>query len=393
MRVLMLGPWAITRPRHGGQIRAASIVGAYRARGHQVLFIGIFDPNNVPPADTSPDDVAIDDTVMAYIARSGLPWELSLWPAFAEVPALFARFEAAVQRFRPDVVQFEEPYLWPVVRALRRRGLAGERRVVHSSYNFETDYRRDLAEIAGSVNDRILAEVAAQEAEIARESDLVATVSDADAESFRRLGARHVVVARNGSRPPEPAPDALAAVDAYLGGAPFALFVSSAHPPNAQGLLDLAAGATSGLPGRLIICGAVHRLLEPSRRTHPLIRDACMLGTVDPAVLDALLTRAAVILLPKTRGGGSNLKTSEALLARRPVVATTLAFAGFEAWRDVPGVAIADQPALFWQLAARQLADPQVIAVPPGQDRRDELLWPACLAPMIDAAEALVGGR
>ncbi len=387
MRVLIMGPWAITRPRHGGQIRAASIVEAYRAHGHDVMFIGIFDPSNVPPADTGPDDIAIDETVTTYIAQSGQPWEP--WRAFAEVPALLARFEAAVRHFRPDVVQFEEPYLWPVVRTLRERGLLRDARVVHSSYNFESDYRRDLAEISGNANDGVLAEVAFQEEQIARESDLVITVSDVDAASFRRVGARHVVVARNGSRGTDPTQAALAAVDAYLGNVPFALFVSSAHPPNARGLLDLAGGAQAGLPGLLIICGAVHQLLEASRTTHRLLRDARMLGTVDMPVLDALLARAAVILLPKTRGGGSNLKTSEALLANRPVVATSLAFVGFEAWRDLPDVAIADEPALFWHLTARRLAAPEPLAAPQGRDRRDDLRWPACLAPMVAAVEAL----
>jgi len=389
MRILILGPWAIIHARHGGQIRAASIVEAYRARGHDVMFIGIFDPGNVPPADTGPHDIAIDDTVMTYIAQSGQPWEVSLWRAFAEVPALLARFEAAVYRFRPDVVQFEEPYLWPVVRTLRERGLLRSARVVHSSYNFESEYRRDLAKIAGNANSRVLAEVALQEKQIARESDLVITVSDADAASFRRIGARHVVVAQNGCRRVEPTQAALAAVDAYLADASFALFVSSAHPPNARGLLDLADGAQDGLPGLLIICGAVHKLLAASRTAHRLIRDARMLGMVDMPILDALLARCSVILLPKTCGGGSNLKTSEALLANRPVVATSLAFVGFEAWRDQPGVVIADEPALFWHMAARQLSSPRPLAVPQGHDRRDDLLWPTCLAPMVASVEAL----
>src|SRR5215468_5846539 len=67
MRVLMLGPWAVARPRHGGQIRAASIIEAYRGRGHEVMFIGIFDPGNVPFADTGPNDIVINDTAMAYM--------------------------------------------------------------------------------------------------------------------------------------------------------------------------------------------------------------------------------------------------------------------------------------------------------------------------------------
>ena len=241
MRVLMLGPWPVNRPRHGGQIRAASIINAYRERGHDVRFIGIFDPNNVSRSDIGPDDIAIDEVVMAYIARSGQSWEISLWNAFAEVPELLGRFESVVRNFRPEVVQFEEPYLWPVIRILRQRGHFGSARLIHSSYNFESAYRPDLMKIEGKVDRTVVAHVVTQETEIAREADLVVTVSDADAASFRRIGARRVLVAVNGGRPPQPTQEALDAVDAYLGEIPFALFVSSAHPPNAQGLLDLAS--------------------------------------------------------------------------------------------------------------------------------------------------------
>ena len=48
---------------------------------------------------------------------------------------------------------------------------------------------------------------------------------------------------------------AIAAVDAYFGRTPFALFVSSAHPPNARGLLDLADGAEKPLADPLVIAG------------------------------------------------------------------------------------------------------------------------------------------
>jgi glycosyltransferase involved in cell wall biosynthesis len=385
----MLGPWPIGRPRHGGQIRAASIVAAYRASGHDVLFMGIFDPNNVPLADTTPDDVAIDQPVMDYIARSGKSWEFCLWDAFAGVPVLFARFEDAMRRFRPDVIQFEEPYLWPVVRALRDRGYLKGIPIVHSSYNFETEYRRDLAEVSGNENRNLLRKVAAEEEEIARGSDLVVAVSDGDAACFRSIGARRVMVVRNGGRRIDPTAAATDGLDAYLGNTNFALFVSSAHPPNARGLLDLAQGLRSPLPALLVICGGVWTLLDPHRRTDPLIRDARMLGIVDPPILDALLVRASVILLPKTRGGGSNLKTSEALLTGRPVVATTLAFVGFEPWSRGPGITIEDDPERFWQHVACHLSEPasRVTSI---DSHYDGLLWPACVAPLVTAVQELV---
>jgi hypothetical protein len=388
----MLGPWAIGHPRHGGRIRAATIAAAYRASGHDVLFMGIYDPTNVPLEDTTPDDVAIDQLATDYIARSGGCWEISLWDAFAEVPELFARFEDAVRRFRPDAIQLEEQYLWPVVRALRARGRLSGAAIIHSSYNFETEYQQDLAAVCGKENRELLRKVASQEEEIARESDLVAAVSDHDADCFRRIGAKRVIVVRNGGRRPEVFTAATVGLDGYLGDTPFALFVSSAHPPNARGLLDLARGLESPLPGLLAVCGGVGALLEPYRRNYPLIRDARMLGIVDPAILDALLLRASVILLPKTRGGGSNLKTSEALLTNRPIVGTTQAFVGFEPWAGMPGVTVEDDPAMFWRHVARHLTE-RAGALASNDRRCDELLWPACIAPLVSAVSEIVTSK
>lgn len=389
MRILMTGPWPVAHARHGGQIRAESIIDAYRRQGHEVKFKGIYDPGNVPEGHTTPDDIAINGECMAYIGKTGLPWEISLWDSFANVPSLFAEFEASVRRFRPDIVQFEEPYLWPVVKKLRDRGLLGSARIVHSSYNFETDYRRDLARIANRFDQRVLSHVADQEREISRECDLVITVSDDDARSFEGLGAAQVVVARNGSRLIQPSLAALAAVSAYCGGEPYALFVSSAHPPNAEGFVKFSMAKRENLPGRLVIGGGVYRLLEPIRNSNPILRDAEIVGLVEPDVLQALLACAAVILLPKTSGGGSNLKTSEALMACRPVVATSMAFIGFENWRNALNVQIADDPDTFWKNVAEHLNSPVPRVANNLDAQRKLLLWEACLAPMIAAVEQL----
>jgi hypothetical protein len=143
------------------------------------------------------------------------------------------------------------------------------------------------------------------------------------------------------------------------------------------------------LPGPFLIVGTVCRLLAPERARHRLLRDARMLGLVDKDLLDSLVLRAGVIVLPKTWGGGSNLKTSEALLACRPIVATDFAFAGFEDWKTMPGVAIANEPRLFWEKVEATLKLPPAIPYGGKDDLRDQLLWSNCLAPMVMAAESL----
>ena len=390
MRVLMLGSWPIARPRHGGQIRADRIAAAYRSRGHDVTFVGIVDPGRVPPSDVGPHDVAIDQSVIEFIGRARLPLHMSLWRAFAEIPEHFARFVRLVAQVRPNVVQFEEPYLWPVVRALMREGCLDGVRVVHSSYNYETDHQRELAHISGSADEYFLQYIAATEREIAAVSDLVVTVSDGDAACFRAIGAEHIVVGRNGCRHVTDRPEALHAVDAYFGKQPFALFVSSAHPPNAQGLLDLTRHTVERFPGRFVICGSVCDLLAAHRTTNSLIRHATFMGMVDVELLDGLLLRAAAIVLPKTRGGGSNLKTAEALHSHRPVVATTQAFVGFEPWRHAEGVTVVDDPAAFWSQVRWHLANPPGDITAAWSTQREGLLWEDCLHPVVVEVERLV---
>jgi glycosyltransferase involved in cell wall biosynthesis len=393
MRVLILGPWPIQRPRHGGQIRAFNIVNAFRARGHEVRFIGIADSVRVNASDIGPHDIAFDGRVGTYMAASGLPPLWAFWASFAEVPDYFDHFAAIIESFRPDIIEVEEPYLWAVVQKLRQRGLLTDVGLIHSSYNFETIHRREMMAIDGHIDEATLALIANQEIEIAREADLVIVVSDQDAVCFRDIGARHVLVARNGSRRLVASARAISAVDAYFGRTPFALFVSSAHPPNARGMLDLADGAEKALPGPLVIAGGVSKLLAPHLRGRPFLHDTRMLGIIEEEVLDALVLRASVVLLPKTRGGGSNLKTAEALVAGRPIVGTDLSFVGFEEWRDMPGVSIANDACLFWQHVARGLSNPQRVTDAVGDDRRNKLLWSNCLAPMIGAAEHLAAAR
>ena len=126
------------------------------------------------------------------------------------------------------------------------------------------------------------------------------------------------------------------ALDQYLLGEPFALFVSSAHPPNAFGLIETAEATDLCLKGgSLLVAGEVSNLLFETpafwRNQHIFARTR--LRHVSQPMLGALYAAANVVILPKTRGGGSNLKTAEALLSGRPTVATPKAFPGV---RELP---------------------------------------------------------
>jgi glycosyltransferase involved in cell wall biosynthesis len=95
----------------------------------------------------------------------------------------------------------------------------------------------------------------------------------------------------------------------------------------------------------------------------------------------ALLSCDAVIL-PVTNGGGTNLKTAEALLSGKPVIATKVAFRGYERCLSAPEVFIDDDAREFYhhmvQIASRTTKDGNLHLVRRPQDV-EGLSWDAIL--------------
>lgn len=395
MRILILAPWSFRVPRNGGQLRAGAIAQAYRAAGHEVQSAGLYAPGDSWPGEVWPTDIPVSAgarELHGLLPTGKLRSEMSWWHAVATAPDSFDAFVAAVRSAKPELLQFEEMALWPVVKRLKQEGHLDGVIIVHSSYNFETVAWRHRSVIGADVTPETLQDIAEFEHEIAAECDLIVTVSNGDAEEFRKLGAKAVCVALNGVDVAEQA--TVPSIDAYLPpSAPYAIFVSSAHPPNAHGIVDLAA-QVSHHPlrgGDIVVCGKVGSLM----RAAPQFGKACrvlgrcrFLGWVDDAALRALYTGARVVILPKMYSGGSNLKTAEALVSGRPIVATRLAFEGFEPWVDLPDIAIADDPDEFWKLVDRYLSA-DTIKVSRPLDAIDGLKWENCLKPMVRAAEAM----
>ena len=375
-------------------MRAAAIVEAYQAAGHEVRWAGIYAPGASGLDEVWPSDIALSgevEEVYRKFPSEKLRSEMTWWSAVASAPNSFAALVDAVRSARPDLLQFEEIALWPAVKRLKREGHLEGVTIVHSSYNFETTAWRHRSTFGVDVTRETLIDIAEIERDIAAECELVVTVSEGDAQEFRELGAKNVRVAPNGVNLARRL--ATSSISAYMpAGFPYALFVSSAHPPNAHGIVDLAAGV-SGHPlrhGDIVVCGKVGALMQadPQFRKAARVLDRCrFLGWVDDAALSMLYQDARVVILPKMYSGGSNLKTAEALASGRPIIATRLAFEGFEPWIDLPNIAIADDPDEFWKLVDHYLAIDQGKPSRP-LDSVEGLQWKNCLRPMIHAAES-----
>jgi hypothetical protein len=87
-------------------------------------------------------------------------------------------------------------------------------------------------------------------------------------------------------------------------------------------------------------------------------------------------------LLPITQGEGSNLKTAEALLSGKPIVATSHSFRGYEEFQYLPHITIADDPrevkAAIWRNMRRPYT-PGAVNIP---DKYGPLTWSFSLRPL-----------
>lgn len=159
-----------------------------------------------------------------------------------DAPAIIRRHFAEA---RPDALVLVESELWPNLMAGARR--AGVPVLLANARMSDRSFRRwsrlrPLAEGMLGLVDHVLAQ------------------SDVDADRYRALGARVVECAGNlkFDGPPPPAdPATLAALDAAIGRRP-RIFAASAHPGEADVILDAFLGIRRARPDALLILAPRH---------------------------------------------------------------------------------------------------------------------------------------
>jgi glycosyltransferase involved in cell wall biosynthesis len=389
-RLLQISTYPTLAPRHGGQRRAHQIGRALERAGHEVRRVAAYD---FAPYHGQPSEPAID------LGRLPPPTHPAAWlfegaRALAQDPMELAAFSRLCEP--ADAIVLEEVWLWPVVRTLP--GVrSGALPVIYSGHNIEAPvFARSMRGFGHPRAEEYGAEVAAMEAELAGIAAGASAVTDADARALRRLGARRVVVAPNGVEARDRSHLAGAIPEALAREHRFLLFVASAHPPNASGVPDLFMALLTVLRPleRLVVAGGVCHLLREWLQggpTHLARGRLILMGELSDFCLDGLFANAAAIVLPLRDGGGSNLKTAEALYSRLPMVATSTAMRGFEDYVGDPGVVVTDEPSAF-AAAVRDVLDTPPPSRMPGP-RLDRLLWDSTLCPLVAMVDEVLDER
>jgi hypothetical protein len=347
MRILQLTYYPIEQPITGGQRRVAKLRSLLLALGHDVTTRAIAPLR----PDVGQDDIVLTGPLNDWVFRVPYDFEMRIAHAIQADKFLLKSVKRMLRTTPLDIIWLEHPFLWPLIKDY----WTGP--VCYSSHNVEWIAKRDCLKQMGIFDPYCVSELKRIEDELSWRSSFVVCCSDSDQAALSDLNS-HIIVVPNGADKPTFA-------DLGRGGSrleeagvfqnPTFTYVSSAHLPNLFGLVDLVIEPLGRHPPSnsiiVLLVGGICTLYQDwLTKNGPLaaFQVVCLPDATEDEKNLALL-RCHAILLPITNGGGTNLKTAEALLSDRPIVATSMAFRGYENWLSAPGVFIADDSARFCQ--------------------------------------------
>lgn len=368
MRVLQLVTYPTKRPMHGGQIRVSQIRKWLTERGAVVKTVSVSEPTH--------DEYGEDDLVVDLSAEPQ-PYELPFCTDFLtsqlseSVGYIFDYIETAINTFNPDYIFLEHPWLWPAVRKLIALGLIerNDFKIIYSSHNLEFSTKESILNELG-LNSACVAAVVKEikdlECSLAQSSDWVVAVTYEDAENLRHLGAKNVTVCPNGVAPRSAKPEIISQVNRTLYGRKYLIYVGSAYPPNAAGFWDFFGPslATFNPDETIVLVGGVSEILSQyaplDEKMFSYVNGQVItrIGKVSEDVLQALIYGASGFILPIMSGGGSNLKTAEAIASGLPIVASPVAMRGYEEFMALSNLYVESSRESFIKAAVNILRNP-----------------------------------
>lgn len=360
-RILVISTYPIRNSQHGGQKRVSAFVNEYRKAGHEVKHLGIFlDTTYAAGSDI---DIAVSHKLYNNEPLMAVIGDLLLSTVLSDSEEARLKFKDIVISFAPDVVQIEQTFLYETVkRALHEMDMYPT--MVNSTHNIESILKvhilKSITNLTSSEIDSISKKIYRLEEFAARDASWTIACTESDADVLKKMGARDVIVSPNGISRELVDEKELAKQRqrfATNGIKRIIVYIGSAHPPNLTGFRELVGGSVGALNDdeKLLVVGGVADLIygysqELPNYIRPIFMDkVILLGMVEEKTLSALLSLADEIILPILEGGGSNLKTAEAILADKQVVATTKSLHSYERYLKLPNLAVADTKKEFVQ--------------------------------------------
>lgn len=389
MKILILSGYPIENPLHGGQIRVHNIAKTYRNAGNTVLTVGT--AYNYPASAGYINNIP-HDFIIKYSLNYMFVDDLAIGEALCHEEKLYKQLTEQIHD-RPDILQIEQPWLYKFARRYIHDQLNDKASLIYSSQNIEYNLKQKIFDQYNIVDsDNIIENIKNLEIAAIQNSSGVVCVSENDLMWTKQYTDKPVLLAPNGVSPWTAKETCGYEAHKISRDKPFAVFCGSAHPPNLSGFFDMLDGGFGSLNTgqQLLIIGGIGSMIETDPRfksSAKLAARTTILGIIDDGSLHAILDVAHCIILPITQGGGTNLKTAEALWSGKYIVATTTAMRGFEKFMKSRGVFIADSGPEFKCALRKVMELPPLVLTEQERCERKCVLWKSCLSGLPTFAE------
>lgn len=393
MNILTLSTYPVDNPLHGGQHRLFNIVQAYRDAGHTVQAAGVLGSDQYP---TAPGFVPYPGSapLTQYIANPFLMDDWAIGELFATDAHYFKTLADAITMV-PDLIHVEQPWLFKFATRFAKQHPNKKIKLIYGSQNIEHDMKFDIVKTYLGIDAAHAAQekVLRCEIEAITSADGICCVSQNDLDWTKLKTRAPCVLAYNGVKSRNTTDEGVAQANAVTGHKKFAVYCASAHPPNINGFFEMFGGGVGCIaPNELIVIvgGAGGHILGDARfaKTAGLAKACIAAGTVAESCLQGLLDTSHLNILPIRHGGGTNLKTAEALWSGKHIVATATALRGFESFSKSKGVVVADRPPEFLRAVRFAMAKPPNILSREEQVQRKSVLWSEALKPLLTLASS-----
>jgi hypothetical protein len=398
MRVLTLSTYPIAIPRHGGQQRLHHIVEAYKSAGHHTQSIGILGSKRYEPEDGFLPCPPIEQ-LNKFIANPFLMEDWSIGQLACKDDAFYRSLSDRIAGV-PDLIHVEQPWLFAFAQKYASHFKRGATTIVYGSQNVEHELkRRILSSYIGGTHAEECAELVLQcETEAAARADLVVATSQSDLEWLKRHTSGEVILAPNGVPERPSSVRGIQEANRITLHAKTALYCASAHPPNTRGFFDIFGRGIGFLTPveRIVVAGSAGTGIKADPRFHRtpgLAQHFVDAGEVSEECLQGLLETCHAILLPITQGGGTNLKTAEAIWAGRWVLATPVAMRGFENFSAHRGINICSDPTVFRETTRKVMGSSPLRLSAAERTSRRSVLWESTLQLLMNRSAALAGTK
>ena len=387
MKILILCTYPIDVPRHGGQIRVSNLADYYQKAGFQVEVVGVSGSESYPESKGF-DDFPGASVLASVMENSFLMEDVAIGQLYEANDKYFSSLANRIKQI-PDIIHVEQPWLFAFAKRFIKEKAAQQVKLIYGSQNIEYKLKESIlnsyfnsSEVAQRVE-----QVKRIEMQAVKSADGIICVSENDLQWSAKQTGTELLLVPNGVNQWEATDQGIVEANKITRLRKFAFFCASAHPPNMHGFFDMFEQGFGSLSSHevLVVAGGAGKAIsnDPRIKQSARLADSVIpAGMVSSSCLSGLLDTAHCIVLPITQGGGTNLKTAEAIWAGHHIVATSIAMRGFEQFIDKPGIYIADSATEFKQKLRQAMQMPPLKIEAAERERRKVVLWEQCLKPL-----------